>query len=288
MKALGLVFFGFCLFACTDHKTNFTSPPGYDLNKPVVYKMPQSLFEISGIAFHNEDKSILLAEQDEEGAVYILRQQNNTIDLVGKTVFRTHGDFEDIAICNNTVLMLQSDGRIFTFPFSEIAPGKEITANRQQGILPEGEYESLYADNATGKIYVLCKNCAKDEKKGHKHISGYIFHTDQNGILSRSGTFQISAHEIATLAGMKKITFKASALTFNRWTNEWYILSSVNKMLVTAGTDWKVKRIFRLDPRLYMQPEGIAFDKDRTLYISSEGGTGKNGTIFKFIFHPAA
>ncbi|MEI9955485.1 MAG: SdiA-regulated domain-containing protein [Ferruginibacter sp.] len=65
-------------------------------------------------------------------------------------------------------------------------------------------------------------------------------------------------------------------------TNEWYILSSVNKLLVITDNNWKVQKTYPLDASLFNQPEGIAFDKQGNLYISNEGGDSGKGTILKF------
>lgn len=55
--------------SCESQK-RYASPPGYDLNKPVTWKMPMVLNEISGIAFNKGVYDTLYAEQDEDGKVF--------------------------------------------------------------------------------------------------------------------------------------------------------------------------------------------------------------------------
>jgi uncharacterized protein YjiK len=55
-------------------------------------------------------------------------------------------------------------------------------------------------------------------------------------------------------------------------------------MLVVADSSWKVKQVFNLDPSLYIQPEGIAFDKNNNLYISNEGGDIHAGNVLKISY----
>ena len=43
-------------------------------------------------------------------------------------------------------------------------------------------------------------------------------------------------------------------------------------MLVMADENWKVKSVYPLNPSLFVQPEGIAFDRQQNLYISNERG----------------
>lgn len=285
MKVFCLFSVVFTLFTCVARPQEFGSPPGYDLNHPQISNMPPSLIEISGIDFHDGNSSTVYAEQDEEGAVYMLKQDGK-ITYTGKSVFRDRGDFEDIAICNDWVLMLRSDGLIYTMPYAEIGKKKIDDSREWKSMLPEGEYESMYADNTTNRIYVLCKNCKVDKDDGYKKISGYVFHLSDKGKLKPEGNFKISAREIARRIQQKDIIFKPSAFALNQHTGEWYILSSINKMIVVTDTQWKVKELYRLDPLLYVQPEGIAFDSDNNLYISSEGSAMKPGTIFKFLYKP--
>jgi uncharacterized protein YjiK len=53
---------------------------------------------------------------------------------------------------------------------------------------------------------------------------------------------------------------------------------------VVADSTWKVKQVYKLNPALYIQPEGIAFDKNGNLYISNEGGDLHAGNILKISY----
>lgn len=282
MKYTTIVLTLFAFAACSGKKQEYNSPKSYDLNHPKVYNMPESLFEISGIAFFNGRNDTLFAEQDEEGAVYTLSLGRNDVQ---KAVFKKHGDFEDIAICNNMVIMLRSDGKLYGMPLEQVRHGKIDSVKEWKNLLPQGEYEGLYADNTTQKIYVLYKTHPTPDE--HKKTSGYIFQLESNNNLAPAGHFQIPLSQIEEKSGKHKIHFKPSALAQSPKTKEWYILSSVNKMLVVTDTGWQVKAVWRLNPGLYVQPEGIAFDSDNNLYISNEGSKTTPGTIFKFNYTQA-
>ena len=255
----------------------YTSPQGYNLNAPGKIFMPDALTEISGIAFHGGKANMIYAEQDEEGKVYYFSPAD--IHLM-YTKFDKKGDYEDIAIAGEQVIVLRSDGTLFVFPFNQI--GKPVAANVQKwdNILPTGEYEGLYADEKTSQVYVLCKHC--NDEKTSKNGGGFIFKLLPNGSLKQSGQFGIDVREIEALLGKKKVQFHPSALAKNQKTNEWYILSSVNKLLVVADAGWKIKAAYPLNSSLFLQPEGIAFDNQNNLYISNEGDKTKKGTVLKF------
>jgi uncharacterized protein YjiK len=80
-----------------------------------------------------------------------------------------------------------------------------------------------------------------------------------------------------------KIKFHPSALGKNPVTHEWFILSSVNKMLLVLDKQWKLTNFVRLNPSLFKQPEGLAFNSKGDLYISNEGGAeAPNILMFRY------
>jgi secreted PhoX family phosphatase len=253
------------------------SPKGYDLSKPQKYSMPDILQEISGIAFDKGDNAFVYAEQDEDGSLFRLPlgTKDETV-----TKFAGKGDYEDIAICKGWAILLKSNGDLFSFPLSETKNTETTNVKENKGLIPKGEYEGMFADETTGQVYVLCKSCKQD--KGSKITSGYILTLQTNGTLKSTGTFSINTSELDKLSGKKKGVFHPSALAMNPLTNEWYIVSSVNKALVIADAKWKVKSVYHLSSNTFNQPEGIAFDKNGNLYISNEGSETQVGNILRF------
>jgi hypothetical protein len=251
------------------------SPAGYDLNNPVKYDMQTDLLEISGIAFNNGDASTIYAEQDEEGKIFSFRPGDSK---VSQAKFGKAGDYEDVAIINNQAVILRSDGSLFSFPLTEVKAGQINSVKEFKKILPAGEYEGLHADG--GKLYALCKQCAG--KDHNKECNGYIFNIAADGNISQSGTFTIDVQKIAALIGKGKLRFHPSALAKNPLTRQWYVLSSVNKLLVVLDEQWNVLQVYPISGRTFLQPEGMAFDKQGNLYISNEGDKVTNGNILLF------
>jgi hypothetical protein len=239
--------------------------------------MPESLTEISGIAFKQGKSDSLYAEEDESGRIYYFKLGDKQVNYSG---FGKKGDYEDIAICRDQVIILRSDGVLFSFPFNQVRNKEIANVKKLNDILPAGEYEGLCADEKTGLLYVLCKHCVDD--KTSQSSSGYIVQLQADGTVKQTGGFSVNVKDIAKLAGKSKITFHPSALAKNLNTNEWYILSSVNKMLIVADAGWKVKAVHALNPALFNQPEGIAFDNQHNLYISNEGDKISAGNVLKF------
>lgn len=274
MPVVALVAF----YACKPVASKFSSPAGYDLEHPEKFNMPESLLEISGIAFYKGKADTVYSIQDEEGSVF---RQKWGVKHQKNVSFASKGDYEDIAIFNEKVFVLKSNGHLYSFPFSETVKEKAEHVKVSKKLVPKGEYESLYADPETQKVYVLCKSCPVDKKK--KTSTGYVLNYDLKlDSLIPESTFHIDLEQIKKLNPKLKASLSPSALTKNPKTKEWYILASANKLLVIADENWKIKQVHRLNSSIYNQPEGIAFDNNMNLYISNEGDELTNGNILKF------
>src|SRR3954454_2720569 len=223
------------------HKEALRTLPHYDLNNPQVYKLPKVLSEISGISFLNGNSNTIYAEQDEEGKLFYFQLGSNDIR---ETKFGRKGDYEDVQLCNGYVVMLRSDGALFKFSTNDIDNKEVKNVQEFNNLLPNGEYEGLYADNTSNKLYVLCKHC--NEKLTNIN-SIYTLSLSDNGDIKPDGNFTIDVKQIAAKAGVKKLDFKPSALAKNIHTNEWYIVSSENKLLVVTDSGWTVKEVYPLD-----------------------------------------
>ena len=273
-----ILFLTIGLLSCSSGNIEYKSPAGYDLNKGEKFFMPESLQEISGIAFYKGQPDTMYAIQDEQGKLYYFP--------VGKKAsthlkFGKQADYEDLAICNETVFILRSNGTLIDFPFNASKEPEIDEVTEWKDMLPKGEYESMYADNSDNKIYVLCKNCKDD--KSSETVSGFIFQFMTGDSLVKSGNFSIDVSKIEALSADKKINFRPSCFAKSPGTNEWFVISSINKMLVVLDAAWKVKEVHPLNPSFFRQPEGMAFDTNANLYISNEGDDLSGATVLKFV-----
>ncbi|MFT3827556.1 MAG: SdiA-regulated family protein [Chitinophagaceae bacterium] len=268
------------LAACAQ-KVTYTSPVGYNLAKPQKFFMPDALIEISGIAFHHGRADSMYAIQDEQGKLFYFHPG---VKSVTHAKYGKSGDYEDVAILNETVVVLKSSGSLHVFPFSRARDAEiQDVVTEWKHILPQGEYESLYADNATNQLYVLCKQCEVDKKTDL--LTGYIFSVTASDSVFQSATFTIDVKDVLQKApDKKKKEFRPSAMAKNPRTQQWYIISSVNKMLVITDGNWKVQEVHLLDPTVFHQPEGLAFDTNNNLYISNEGDEVTAGNVLKFVY----
>jgi hypothetical protein len=258
------------------NKPVYENPEGYDFSRPERIFMKEDLLEISGITFHHDNIDSAFAVNDEQGKVYRFKSLKKKPDFVR---FGKQGDYEDIAAYKRFVFVLRSDGQLFSFSLDSIRD-KEVTSRRWKDLLPKGEYEGMFIHEAESKLYVLCKACEKEKK----YISGFEFDLVGDSV-HLVNTFSIDTRDLREKYGMKW-GFRPSALAWNKSTREWYIISSVNKMLLITDSGWDIKKEYELNPKVFIQPEGIAFDANRNLYVSNEGNETRNGNVVRFMLHP--
>ncbi|MEJ5960988.1 SdiA-regulated family protein [Pedobacter immunditicola] len=274
---------GITFFACKPAADKYSWPAGYDFSSPEKFIMPGSLLEISGITFYQGNGKVVYSVQDEEGLLF---KQNWGDAKQTNVEFASGGDYEDVAILNETVFILKSSGTILSFPLAETSGQKTKKVKEWKNILPKGEYEGLYADQENQTLYALCKDCNVDKKT--KDATGYLLsYEPKSGVLALGGDFKIMGEQVEALGYPIKSGLKAAALAKNPQTGEWYMLSSVHKLLVIANPDWTIKEAHALNPADFLQPEGMAFDNEFNLYISNEGDELSAGNILKFKYTPA-
>lgn len=266
------------LFACKPKtKASVQQPPlNYDLTAGEKFNMPESLLEISGLTFNNDDPASIYAIQDEDGRLFTLSWG---IKKARSIKFGPKGDYEDLAILNGRVYVITSSSDFYSFPLNAEDEDISTSVKNWENFLPKAEYESLYADVKEQTLYVLTKSAGKKKRQ----TLGYKIKIDNNSKdLGTVSEFKFDQDAIQKLGFKIKSGLRVSALTRHPKSLEWYILSSAEKLLVVASPDWQIKAVYDLDSSTFNQPEGITFDKDLNLYISNEGDEITNGNILKF------
>ena len=245
------------------------SPDGYNLNKPFLLKLPVELDEISGLAFYSRDTSVF-AIGDEFGFLYKIPLTKGK--PIQKWKFSSLGDYEDLVMVDKVFYVLQSTGNITAFTFDD---HNQILTQLTEFPASGNEFEILYFDPHIFKLILLCKDCETDKKKA---LTAFYFNL-LNKQFDDSSSINVTA--IANMVGEKKIRFKPSAAAIHPITDELYIISSINKLLVITDRKGNPKQTFPIDAALFKQPEGITFTPHGDLIISNEAaGLGVANLLF--------
>ena len=256
---LALVNFQYC-----QPTTPWTSPPGYDFNKPQKWVLKKHLHEISGLAISTSRPNLLYAIQDEDGKLFSFQPGDEKYESYK---FGKKGDYEDLGILKDSCfVILRSDGVLTLFSKDSIGNVSGWQPTPVEGLLPPGEFEGMSAD--ADSLIVMCKNCESDSRK---EVSLFSFKTTAGGTLAHSAQWTIDVSEVPLTSINKKIKFHPSCVAKNPVTGDWFVISAVNRILLVLDANWHMKKHYPLDPALFKQPEGIAFRSSGDLYISNEG-----------------
>lgn len=296
------------LLACetsTSNETNNTDdifwmdtvPPypfAYNLERPAkIFKLPQKLQEISGLGLTPDEKH-LLAVQDEEDIVFFINKTTGEIEK--KITFYKAGDYEGVEMVEDKVFVVKSSGTLFELEDMETEKQEAIKYN--DFLDKEHNVEGLAYDKVNNRLLLACKGKAGNEAhhEGKRAIFAFdlssktineepAFVIDQKLVMDflNRGTLSRNTEKIFAFFDPTQsyFGFSPSGLAIHPITGDIYVTSSIGKVLVIMNPEGKVVHIEKLDKKWHPQPEGIVFDKDGTMYISSEG---KGGTpnICKF------
>lgn len=286
------------LSACSQNGSSHSNSADfkYDLGHPEqIFKLPAELIEISGIAI-TEDKKILCI-QDEVGIIYTYNPLTKNID---KTLrFEGKGDFEEVAIVGKDAYVLKSNGDIYQIENFESESWKQ---NKFETTLKQKyDSEGLCYDPKNKRLLVTSKEF--DEKKKH-NTEKYIYGFDIGSkALTKSPIYKINLTEVkkhleqsTERSFIKSLVtalenndidqvFKPSAIAKHPLTDQLYILSATNKLLLILNAEGQIENVFHLNHPDVHQPEGITFSSSGDLYISNEGKANKTeGNILMFTY----
>lgn len=254
----------------------------YNLSNPdTVFLLHRDLTEISGLAYHPSGN--LLAIQDENGYLFIVNPE--TGEIVQKTRFAGNGDYEGVEYLDGTVFVLKSSGRIIHFPFTSNNEIESVEVNTPLNRVNDAEGLGLNLGNT--ELLIGCKG--HPSPKGKENMIGrsvFSFSIDTEK-LNKKPKYNITKVEIQSWISdhevnhLSNIQFRPSGIALHPFTNEFYIVSNIGKLLLVVDQSGNINGVFPLSPSAFRQPEGICFDDKGNLYISNEG-KGRRGNLMVF------
>lgn len=242
-------------------KGKFEDSDMYNFSSPKVMDLPEVLDEISGIAYYAKDTSVF-AIIDEDGLLFKIPLRNPK--ALRQWKFDKKRDFEELVLIDSVFYALISNGDIETLRFSgeSILTEKSNFSGESKKV---NEFEAMYSENDSSGLVILCKTCEQDPKKS---FSSYAYnYRDTAKSYMPYITFDMTVLE-SKLNVDKHL--KASAAAINPVTKDIYIISSIQQLLVITNSKGEFKELYKLDPGIYKQPEGLTFTPAGDLIISNE------------------
>jgi uncharacterized protein YjiK len=223
------------------------------------WDLPAELREISGLAWI--DKNRFACVQDEDGEVFIYNTAENKIEK--QIPFGGPGDYEGIAVNENTIYVVRSDGRLFEIDMNSKSPAKEY----KTPLTAQHNVEGLCYDKANDRLLLA----AKDEETGNKKQIYHFDLTKKELMKQPAYSIDLSNEMLNTADGKKKKkSIMPSAIAINPRTNDVFITDGPGSRLVILASSGEVKQVHNLG-KDFAQPEGITFSSAGELFISNEG-----------------
>lgn len=252
----------------------------YDLQNPsfIINLVSEDLKEISGLS-PTDSAGVYLAIADEVGEIYFIDGAGGGV-ILRKVFFREKGDFEGVEMVGKCLYAVKSDGDIFEIGCwdNENQSVKEYKTHLKKA----DDVEGLCYDPKRFALLLACKQ--NTDSAGLRRVFAFDLKTKQ---LSDKPVYTIdpeTVNRMVPLDGDKNRYFSPSGIAIHPKTGDVYVISSAQKRLIVL--DYKtgaIRYAVRLDKKLLPQPEGIAFDAEGNLHLSSEGKKGE-GLVLKFDF----
>lgn len=263
----------------------------YNFDIPdTLFILEADLDEISGLEY-NSINNQLISHNDEQGYVFELDIESGKI--LNKTKFGSKGDYEGVAKVGDRIYITKHTGTVL-----EYDPSTKITKDHKTPLSSRNDVEGLCLDKRNNQLLMACKGQSLPKKKLKNEKCIYAFdlttHTlNEQPVLTikredlkewvESNYKQDSKKDLNKK--IKRIEdFSPSGLSFNNDQGALYIISAKGSTLLIYDQELKLSSLHFLNSKTIPQPEGICFDNDNNLYISTEG-QGFHGKIFKFKYN---
>jgi uncharacterized protein YjiK len=246
--------------------------PHYDLNHPdTTFTMPKSLTEISALTlspFANK----LATVSDEKGDLFFINKYTGAVDTPS-IHFAPDGDFEGLEFVGTTAYAIKSKGKIYEI--TDAATLNQKVVVHKTSLSKDDNIEGLGYDKKNNRLLLAAKG-QKDPPEAKKYVYAFDLNTKE---LVAEPIFTIQVADIISRIptnDQQPTTndIGPSALAVHPISGDIYILSSIGKLLIILTEKGTIKEVRVLDKKIHVQPEGLTFDADGTMYISNEGKTG--------------
>lgn len=264
----------------------------YQLDQPdKTFKLSSKLVEISGLSTSN-DQNYLLAVNDEQGKVFFVDKNNGEIKEEHK--FHKSGDYEGVEMVDGILYAVRNSGTVIEV--KNIGQKDQETESYNTDLNAQYDVEGLGYDARHHRLLLACKGKAGIGEHFRHTRAVYGFDLEDKK-LEKDPVWLIDRREIRAYAEKKsgktpklieildndssKAAFAPSGIAVHPKSKDIYLISSIGKVLIVINPKGKILYLEKLDESIFRQPEGICFEADGTLFISSEGKGGR-GRIFQF------
>ena len=264
----------------------------YDLlHADETINLPAELSDITGLSIAPEGDG-LIATNFRDGEIHFIDFDG---ELDKTTWFKRRGKYTGIEAVRSDIFIAKENGSIFHI--SELHSTKPKRKVFNTLLNAKHKVHGLCYNPIQNELLLVCQGNGDDKSTGESK-SIFAFDLDRKELL-RQPLFFIENEDIMdyleyfhpkteddgeALFYDIPVTkpFIPSAIAIHPSTDEIYLVSSSSMQLVILSDDGDLLYVEQLDPFVFSRPEGMCFDLDGTLYMSSKGGKGSSGKIMRF------
>ena len=283
MKSLIPIFL-FCFFVSASYAQ---SKFKYNLDKPFIqHQLPEILNEISGLT--DIDSSQVACVQDELGIVFIYNFRSG--EIVSQHRFDSIGDFEGLTYAKNSLYILRSDGRLTEW---NNFPSNKNSFKHYKLSLVTSNNEGLCFDPKHNRILIAAKSKPLNhDEKSERFIYAYdlatkklqekpLYSLNVEYLEERAKSFHIQQTDTNAKGAIKPFNFRPASLAVHTKTDDIYIISAADKLLLVMNRKGEVISMKSLNTEMFAKAEGITFLHDGTMIITNEAA-GKTPNLLVF------
>lgn len=277
-------------------------PPQQDLNTRQIkydfmmpaeeHVLPEILHEISGLTDIDDHKIACI--QDELGLMFLY--DLNKKEIIERYQFAAAGDYEGITFTGKAVFILRSDGMLIECSLSN--DHNNITkVDSFYTDIPAKDNEGLCFDKQNNRLLIGAKSKIGKGSE-FKDVRGVYAYDLTTKVTSKEPVINIFRSQVLEFADKHNITLPSktkkksgeevvdvkvaiSALAIHPQTEEYYVLSARDHLLIICDKKGVIQNLILLDQKKFQKAEGITFFDNGDLLISNEG-VDQKPTLFKF------
>lgn len=232
-----------------------------------TWELPKELDEISGIVWI--DSHTLACVEDENGVVYLYDLDEK--EIFEEIPFAGNGDYEGIALNNDIMYVMQSDGLLYEI--KNWSATNKMISSHQTGFKSSNNMESLTYSPKDNSLLTAPKD--KDTTDDFKGIYKISLASKTAAVNSPAYKIEMNAEALKEYRGKKlHKTFNPSEIAIHPKTNDIYVLEGKHPKLLILDEKGNLKTVYKLDEISFPQPEGMTFSEEGELFISNEAASG--------------
>ena len=257
-----------------NNKSNEKESSSSGITVTKKWDLPKDLKEISGVSYIAEQRFACV--QDELGKIFIYNIGSSTVEK--EIEFGTNGDYEGIAVVNESAWVLRADGKLFEV--SDINVSKPVTKEHGTHLTMKQDSEGLCYDKKNNRLLIAIKG-SETGTEDYKGIYAFDLATKKMG---QQPVFKIdllnAVFDDNGSGKKKKSSINPSGIAVHPLNGHMYITDGRNAKLLILDAEGNIKKLYQLNNKEFSQPEGISFNSSGDLFIANEG-TGEPGNILQ-------